>query len=106
MAGQKEWLVMNLADLTAKAVSFLTWLESFAVNQKQRTDDEGFAAIARLANKIGALLALPENAADMAAISRMAAQDLPKPSEQPVEVTHEPPLHVGGRPNGTDRGTI
>ena len=100
---------MNLADLTSKAVTFLTWLEGFAVNQHQRTDDEGFAAIARLANKIGALMALPENAADMAAVSRMAAQDLPTPTEPPSvdpPSSEQPTEHVGGHPNGTDRGTI
>lgn len=65
----------TLETLEADAVSFFTFIEGWAVNQHQRTNDAGFAALARLAGKFGAVFAAPENAADIAAVKAMAAQD-------------------------------
>lgn len=87
-----------LGTFVDEAPALFTWLEGWAVNQHQRTNDAGFAAIARLAAKGGAamttLLTDPDNAADIAAVKAMAIQDLPSltaPAKAAAPVEVDPP---------------
>lgn len=68
---------MSFSSFDALALGFFKWAEGWAVNEHQRTNDAGFAAIASMAAKLGAVIEAPENAGDIAAIKKMAAQDLP-----------------------------
>lgn len=68
---------MNFPALDVMVAGFFKWAEGWAINEHQRTNDAGFAAIASMAGKLGAVLEAPENAADIAAIKKMAVQDLP-----------------------------
>lgn len=63
---------MDLASLEADAASFFTMLGGWAINQHQKTEDAGFAAIARLAGK--ASVFMTENATDIAAVKAFFAQ--------------------------------
>ena len=102
---------MTLDDIIAKAAEALEFIEGFAVSQHQRTDDEGFAAIARtigrLKSAVVPALSTPEAMADIAAIKSMAAQDLPSlttpAAPMPVDAP-QPDIQDGVR--GGSRGGL
>lgn len=88
---------MDFDHVISTIVTGLTWLEGFATTPKQKIDDEGMAAIARIAGRLKVELSKPENVADIGCVAAMAKQDLPSiaapvASVEP-EVQHQAPAH-------------
>lgn len=96
---------MDFDHVISTIVTGLTWLEGFATTPKQRIDDEGMAAIARIAGRLKVELSKPENVADIGRVAAMAKQDLPSIAA-PVAPVEPPAPQVQDGVRGGSRGGL